>query len=423
MQFQNSFSVNLKQQKAIAKKRLKAIRQNDHTVLEQVKMFHSKPEMLSFDTVQLADVQHALARELGLPSWGKLKAHVENLESHKDAISLKEQALDHDLNTLHVRCGHDIQQLLIESGFEGHFLPMIDPLCIGPIPNNEQSFLALRAQYVVNTLLPVMGREDSVQDVAQQEQLNLGMLLSEKFERIVFWVEHDSYDQLMLLRGLTYLEDVKDKVIEIIELNQFPGTERFIGFGQLPAEAIRSCWQYRKPLSAKLMSQAKRCWHAVKSENPKSIVNLLQQHDLDCLPNISAVLTRHLQELPHSKSGLSLTQHLALDVLREQDQDISVTNWFQLYQQREPLPYLGDVMFYALMLPLLTKESPLITIDSLHKNWGEQLVSITRHGKNCLEGKAKCVQEYWVGGIQNSEQSRWAWDHFHLSTLTDKQHS
>jgi hypothetical protein len=152
-------------------------------------------------------------------------------------------------------------------------------------------------------------------------------------------------------------------------------------------------------------------------------VNLLQQHDLDCLPNISAVLTRHLQELPHSKSGLSLTQHLALDVLREQDQDISVTNWFQLYQQREPLPYLGDVMFYALMLPLLTKESPLITIDSLHKNWGEQLVSITRHGKNCLEGKAKCVQEYWVGGIQNSEQSRWAWDHFHLSTLTYKQHS
>ncbi|MGP8306175.1 DUF1835 domain-containing protein [Vibrio sp. YIC-376] len=423
MQSQNSFSINLKQQKAIAKKRLKAIRQSDHSALEQVKKFHSQPDALSFNTIQLADVQHALARELGLPSWSKLKAHVENLESHKRAISLKGRALDHDLSTLHVRCGHDIQQRLVESGFEGHFLPMIDPLCIGPIPNNEQSFLALRAHYVASTLLPVMGQADSVQDIVQQGQRNLDTLLNDKFERIVFWVEHDSYDQLMLLRCLTYLEDVKDKVIEIIELNQFPGTERFIGFGQLPVEAIRSCWQYRKPLSTKLMSQAKRCWHAVTSENPNAIVNLLQQHELDSLPNIRAVLIRHLQELPHSVSGLSSTQRLALDALKDQVNNISVINWFQLYQQREPLPYLGDVMFYALMMPLVTNESPLITIDSMHKNWWEQQVSITQYGKHCLEGKAKFTQEYWVGGIRNNEQSRWVWDHLHLSTLSNEQHS
>jgi hypothetical protein len=421
MQPHNSFSINLNQQKIIAKKRLKAIRLFDFNTLDLVKQFHSQPDTLSFESIQLADVQHALARELGLPSWNKLKAHVERLESHKNAIAKREKALDSGLSTLHVRCGHDIQEKLKESGFEGQFLPMIDPLCMGPIPKAEQSFLAIRAQFVVDTMLPVMGHKESVQNIAQQEQRNVETLLDDKFERIVFWVEHDSYDQLMLIRCLTYLENVKDKVIEIIELNQFPGTERFIGFGQLPAEAIRSCWHDRKPINARLMSQASRCWQALTEETPDSIVSLLDQHELDCLPNISAVLMRHLRELPHSISGLSFTQRLALDALKEQSNAISVSKWFQLYQQSEPLPYLGDVMFYALVLPLATNENPLITVDSLEKNWWEQQVCITEHGIQCLNGNVKFDQQYWVGGIPNNNKSRWEWDHLQLSSLSNVQ--
>ncbi len=85
----NSFSININQQKSIAKKRLKAIRLYDDATLELVKRFHSKPESLTPNTIQLADVQHALARELGLSSWSKLKAHVEELEAHK--LAIKEQ--------------------------------------------------------------------------------------------------------------------------------------------------------------------------------------------------------------------------------------------------------------------------------------------------------------------------------------------
>ncbi len=134
------------------------------------------------------------------------------------------------------------------------------------------------------------------------------------------------------------LENRVGKVIEIIEFNQFPGTERFIGFGQLPAEAIRSCWQHRKPVTAKLFSQAKRCWQALRAQTPQPLLNLLEQHELDCLPNIKAVMKRHLQELPNSESGLSFTQYLALQVLGEQSTAITVKDWFQRSQQREPLP-------------------------------------------------------------------------------------
>lgn len=417
MQSHNSFSINLNQQKSVAKKRLKAIRHNDTNALDQVKQFHSKPEGLTPESIQLADVQHALARELGLPSWSKLKAHVEELESHKIAINNQENPLDAELTTLHVRCGYDIKQQLKTCGFEGDFLPMIDPLCIGPIPSDEKGFVAIRAQYVVDTLLPVMGRKDSEQEVAQFEQSNIHTLLDQQYERIVFWVEHDTYDQFMLIRGLSLLEETEGKIIEIIEFNQFPGTERFIGFGQLPAEAIRSCWQHRKPVTAKLFSQAKHCWQAIQAPTPQPLVNLLEQHELDCLPNIKAAITRHLQELPHSESGLSFTQYLALQILNEQNEPIKVKDWFQKHQQQEPLPTLGDVMFYALLLPLAQTENPLFTVDSLDKNWWEQQVNISEKGRACLNGHSTFLQDYWVGGIHNQANRRWTWNHIQLSSL------
>ncbi|WP_104036186.1 DUF1835 domain-containing protein [Vibrio jasicida] len=417
MQSHNSFSINLNQQKSVAKKRLKAIRQNNEDTLKLVKQFHTQPEKLTPESVKLSDVQHALARELGLPSWSKLKAHVEKLEFHKRAIDNQEKPLDAELTTLHVRCGHDIQQQLKTCGFEGDFLPMIDPLCIGPIPDDDNTFLALRAQYVVDRLLPVMGRKDSVQEVAQFEQDNIHTLLDVQYERIVFWVEHDAYDQFMLLRGLSLLEETEGKIIEIIEFNQFPGTERFIGFGQLPAEAIRSCWQHRKPVSAKLLSQTARCWQALTSPTPDSLLNLIKHHELDCLPNIKTVLKRHLQELPHSSSGLSLTQRLALETLTKHSAPITVKDWFQQYLAKEPLPTLGDVMFYALLLPLSQYEEPLFTISELEKNWWEHQVSLSKQGQACLNGKCRATQSYWVGGIRNQRQDFWTWDHEQLPTL------
>ena len=237
----------------------------------------------------------------------------------------------------------------------------------------------------------------------------------------MFWVEHDTYDQFMLLRGLTLLEETEGKVIEIIEFNQFPGTERFIGFGQLPAEAVRSCWQHRKPVTSKLRSQTKRCWQTLTSPAPQSLIELLSQHELDCLPNIKAAMKRHLQELPHSESGLSFTQQLALEALAEHSTPITVKDWFQEYQEKEPLPTLGDVMFYALLLPLTRSDKPLFSIDSLQKNWWEQQVCITEHAQACLEGSQPITQNYWVGGMQVRESNLWVWDHNQLSSLSHKE--
>ena len=417
MQSHNQFSINLNQQKARAKKLLKSIKQGDSESLALINKFHSSSNHLNVDNIKLADVQFSIARELGLSSWNKLKLHVEELERHRKAIDAGEQALDADMPTLHVRCGHDIQQSLKIGGFSGDFLPMIDPLCMGPIPSDEKRFIALRAAYVVETLIPNEDRERKIKEVIEAEQRNCEILLSGDFKRVVLWVEHDSYDQFMLLRALNLLENHTDKVIEIIELNQFPGTGRFIGIGQLPTEAIRSCWQHRKPLSAKLLLQAKMAWNALRSKKPDAIMSLLSGKSLDCLPNMSNVFKRHLQELPHVATGLSMTQSIGLNVLKKQSNSVSFKEWFPQYQKLEPLPFLGDGMFYRLMLPLSRLEQPLFTIEPASGSYFDQKFTITQRGIACLSGESKVAQDYWVGGICVQSQDHWTWDHSDLTSI------
>lgn len=418
MQSANSFVLNLKYLKSIAKKRLKAIRNDDQLAMEKVAEYHPTLTQINADTVQLADVQHALARELGLASWSKLKQHIEMLQLHRQAITDHEAPLDGDTTTLHVRCGHDIQGLLKESGFEGDFLALIDPLCIGPLPASKKDFMARRAEYVHQTILPIIGRnEEEVSNIVDSETQNMATLLSDKYQRIVFWVEHDSYDQLMLVYALTQLAGVVDKVIEIIEINQFPGTERFIGFGQLPAEAIRSCWQNRKVVTAKIMLSANKCWLALTYSEPSLMVELLQADIIDFLPNMPRALKRHLQELPNHKTGLSLTQTIALQVLLDKSEPIIVSSWFAEYQKNEPLPFLGDVMFYALLLPLTQSSKPLINLENKQSPWGQHLVSITEQGISCLNGESIHIQDYWVGGIYCQKTAQWQWDHQETNTL------
>jgi hypothetical protein len=419
MQSINSFVLNLKHQKSIAKKRLKAIRNGDQFAMEKVAKYHPSPTQINSHTIKLADVQFALARELGLASWSKLKQHIEILQLHRQAITDHEAPLDSDTLTLHVRCGHDIQDLLKEGGFSGDFLALIDPLCIGPlVAELKKDFIVRRAKYVHQTILPIIGRSDEdLSTIINSETQNIGTLLNDKYQRIIFWVEHDSYDQLMLVYALTQLADVVDKVIEIIEINQFPGTERFIGFGQLPAEAIRSCWQNRNIVTPKIMHGAINCWQALTYSEPFLLVELLQKNVIDCLPNMAKALQRHLQELPNYNTGLSLTQTIALQVLLDKSEPITVSAWFTEYQQNEPLPFLGDVMFYTLLLPLTQSSKPLINVENKQSSWGQNLVSITEQGISCIKGESIQIQDYWVGGIHCKKTQQWQWDHQNTNTL------
>ncbi|UTM57339.1 DUF1835 domain-containing protein [Photobacterium sp. CCB-ST2H9] len=422
MPLQNSFSLNLSVLKSQAKQRLKTIRQGNAEALLSIQRHHPKPHLLSSETIRLSDVQLGMAREFGLSSWSRLKLHVESLGEHRQLIERGSEPLDREMCTLHVRCGHGIQHKLRGAGFAGDFLPFIDPYCIGPLTSSPE-FEMRRADFIQRTLLSESFETRSVEQLMADTQSMLDQIRNEHYQRLVFWVEHDNYDQLMLVRLLAFLADLPSSTrrqIELIEVDRFPGRERFIGLGQLPAEGLRLLWQQRQNLSLAKLHQARQIWQAFCASTPQPLVALLHAAQLARFPNLKNVIIRHLQELPRCGSGLSLTQTLALDVLQQADKPLAFPDLFSVYQSTEPLPFLGDLMFWALIKPLTLGTAPLMIIepDEKSESWFNQRLVMTDQGRRCLAQQVRAeLPVSWVGGMVIRPEQCWCWDHQSLNSL------
>jgi hypothetical protein len=123
------FRINLDQQRKRAKDLLRALRDGDAEAQRRFRLHH--PRAAQDDLLRLSEAQFVIARELGLPSWPKLKAHVEAMDRSWQRITQGEPAPDRDSATLHIRCGSDIGAALVEAGFTGDFPGILRPLLPG----------------------------------------------------------------------------------------------------------------------------------------------------------------------------------------------------------------------------------------------------------------------------------------------------
>src|SRR5690348_274580 len=111
-------------------------------------------------------------------------------------------ALDAGLRTLHIRCGHDIMHKLAVADFGGDFLWFADPYVQGPVPRTEtlKEFVRIRATFleehhgVHDEFEPLM---ESYRDLEKARD----------YELVNIWMEHDSYDQLVLAKLLDFFSD------------------------------------------------------------------------------------------------------------------------------------------------------------------------------------------------------------------------
>ena len=188
--------------KTRAKELRAAVRRGDPGALARIRRHHPKASGLSDDALRqqiakLSDAQLVIARELGLPSWPRLKAHVERPGwAHRD-IAARGPAPDGDRPTAHMRCGSDIREGLKEAGFVGDFVEFSDPAWRGPLPQDGAD-LAARAQAIAKACdFP----QADVEAKLRREYDDLAAA-TDRYARIVLWCEHDSYDQLCLARVL-----------------------------------------------------------------------------------------------------------------------------------------------------------------------------------------------------------------------------
>ncbi|WP_142847383.1 DUF1835 domain-containing protein [Telmatospirillum sp. J64-1] len=410
------FRLNLEQQKKRAKELLRGLREEDPSALARLAAHHPQAAIRAPATMLLADAQLVIARELGSPSWPRLRAHVTEMERMRAAIDRKPSAPDGALRTLHIRCGSDIRQTLTEAGFVGDFLEHSDPYCQGPLPE-EGDFLSIRARFIAAAYGEVMDLpEASVAAKLRREAETLAQAAG-IYDRVVLWCEHDSYDQLTLARCLAqFAQTGKPAVLELVSINHFPGAARFIGLGQLPPEALRMLWERRHPLSPSDLETGRQVWEALRRADPSALAAIACS-SLDSLPDLPHALLRHLRELPWTTDGLSLTARLTLQLI--ESESLTVEQAFsRLMREREPLPWLGDVMFLAVIRAMArAQEPPFVLPDpaAADKPWPQWRLEITEAGLAVLRGERDWLSlgppERWVGGVRILPgATHWRWD-------------
>ncbi|MDP1840294.1 MAG: hypothetical protein Q8N31_20710 [Reyranella sp.] len=315
------------------------------------------------------------------------------------------------LRTLHIRCGDDIRDRLVEAGIEGDYLSFADPAWLGPPPASN-AWIAGRAALIAEHT--GLSRQKIRADLGDA-YWRLARAPAD-YGRIVLWGEHDLYDQAALVRVLaSFAPRKKLPRVELISIDRFRGIKRLIGLGQLSAAQLATLWPRRKRISRGQLALGAKAWAALRAPTPESLEALCKS-DLRALPFLKAALQRHLQELPWTNDGLSLTERNALKALTKGPRSAAEI-FAEAQTKRDPQPFMGDLFFWSVLRDLLEAPRPPVAVSAATRRaaWHKRVLRLTPTGKALLAGKLDWQtagpHERWVGGIMVARGApAWRWD-------------
>jgi hypothetical protein len=199
-------------------------------------------------------------------------------------------------------------------------------------------------------------------------------------------------------------------VLELIAADEFPGSQRYIGLGQLPSEALRLLWPSRKPVTPAQLN----AWNALASDDPQPLATIARS-GTPALPIMASALHRHLRELPSVENVPRLTQHLALQILSEGGAFTLNRVWHLLQTEPEPLPWIGDLGL--LQSNRCTKRPSLFSAGFLPRPVRAHFFSSSASPTSAavLRGERDWHSlrppSRWVGGVHNQPGvAGWRWD-------------
>ncbi len=323
-------------------------------------------------------------------------------------------APDAGVSTLHIRCGSDLEPLLREAGFAGDYLEYADPLCQGPVLAGD-GWLAHRARFVADAYGAFLERD--FKEISERlHRANQDLCAAAgRYQRIVLWFEHDSYDQLILARCLARFAETPPRTLEPIQIDNHPSVTRFIGLGQLPAEAFQPLWDQRQPVSVPCLTAGARIWRLLRATDPTPLADAARG-GIPELRFMANAVRRHCREFPWIEDGLSLTERLVLRHLVGRPATTGEI-FRDLMQEREPLPWLGDIMLRFILESMKRVDQPVFTgaFDGDDQSWFRERLTITDLGREVLSGTVDFLSLHpparYLGGVKISGDSRcWRWD-------------
>ena len=237
-------------------------------------------------------------------------------------------------------------------------------------------------------------------------------------------VPRDLFDQLQLIRTLDLIgpgRSDRHSNVSLICIDRFPGVERFIGLGQLSDDQLATLVGTERPVTAGQYALASEAWAAFRSPDPRTLLALTVRLETDtaegrALPFLRDALRRFLADFPSSSNGLSRTEELALDALREGG--MTGGELFPAAQAEEERPFMGDSTFFSVLRALGSARVPLVTISNGPGglDLGSKLFALTAAGREVVAGRRDHVAingiDRWRGGVHlaGRDRSPWRWD-------------
>jgi hypothetical protein len=313
---------------------------------------------------------------------------------------------------LHVLNGDSTRHTLEQSSVGGTFTVWADALHVGPVPAgvSDDELLKRRAGHSA----PLLGLPEETL-IARMRGWNAALERYREFEEVVFWLEHDLFDQLILLRHLDWLSGIEAGATRftLICIGAFPGVVRFTGLGALSAAQLATLPPARTTITPRQIALGREGWALFREPDPRPLVDWIQGN-LSPLPFVPGALHRHCEDYPSTLDGLSRSERQMLTTLREGEQ--TFIELFIACQHREERVYMGDTTFWSILTDLARGRNPLVTVvdPESGQNTVASRVALTDLGEVVLGGGADHVElngiDRWMGGVHLTPATVWRWD-------------
>lgn len=315
---------------------------------------------------------------------------------------------------LHITNGDSAAGSLRQTGLPGRVGVWAEVLHEGPVPLNvtPAEWRHVRAEFYAG-----LGWGSVEENEATLLDWDRQLHSAGPDEPIVFWFEHDLYDQLILINLLEAFgrRGYGGSDLNLICIDRFPGATRFVGLGQLTPTELLSLFDSRRPIEPEQLQLAQRAWTAFRGGDPTAIEALLAT-DTSALPFLRAALLRHLEQFPSVRNGLNRTENAAISIL-EYKGPMSLGALFCAVNDAEEAPFMGDTTFAHHIGPLWKSDRPLIQLeqDGSSDLLFSRRASITERGRSLLAGHEDWVRisgiERWLGGVHlDGKHADWRWD-------------
>lgn len=304
---------------------------------------------------------------------------------------------------LHVLNGDATRHGLERSGVPGDITVWADVLHDGPVPDVPAARLrATRAAHLLSTFGET--QEHVNREMARQDALDN----YRAHDEVVFWFEHDLFDQLLLLRHLHWLSEIDrgHTRFSLICRDEY--------LGPLEPERLRELFPTRKVITPEDIEAGREGWQLFRQPDPRALAAWVKRGGAAPLEFMADALHRFFEEFPSTRDGLSRTERQALEAVR--DGAAKLKHAFVQSQQMEERIFMGDWSFWDVVRRLASGPHPLLSVDPLlsGRASGDEKPSLTADGRRVLAGEADHIAlngiDRWLGGVHVTPERCWRWD-------------